>query len=369
MSSTERSSMDEADPSSIASLPPDTPSAARCQAVLSLLVLGVLALAIGIALFFTGHDSLLLPRRVAQVEKHNTGYIDGRFFRRQEDRLLYATIPSADYSSGGVYFIGDSTLEWAAALWKLPAAEQKLIWDYCLAQQTYTQQFQFVRYLIEQRNLLKGGPGKTLFIADLNFPDSSHVQTVRDSDNLWRSFFVSTGMYTYDLERGLGSVPMSPLQQWGHLALARNAAFWTWAQNILFLKQNDYEVVGGGHGRVADYPEFWKTYMGSDWERGMDLELDQLGKMIDYLHARNVKISTVFMPMGSWCNSFPPYQRYRERVLALLGTKSVPVTDLSDDLPDDRFIDSMHLTYQGVMEIQPELIGMARAHIERLTGR
>ena len=62
------------------------------------------------------------------------------------DRLLHEELPSADYSHGGVYFLGASSMMWALRLWDQPASTRTLINNFAMGGFTHADVFDFVRF-------------------------------------------------------------------------------------------------------------------------------------------------------------------------------------------------------------------------------
>jgi hypothetical protein len=87
------------------------------------------------------------------------------------DRTAHQELPAADFSRGGVYLLGASSMTWALRLWDLPASIAPLIHNFAIAGSNHADQLDLVRYLVEEEGLLRAGGEKTLVV----FGDSYHM--------------------------------------------------------------------------------------------------------------------------------------------------------------------------------------------------
>lgn len=317
-----------------------------------------------VAQFCGRNDLILLHARTAEWKRTNGMYRDCRFYENPEERLLNEVLPQADYSKGGVYLIGASTMQTSVALWGLPLPERKLVHNYSIGGSTYTQQFHFIRYLVDQERLLRAGGDKNCVIIGLFFVAGEHRETV-NPHSMFQSFFIKNGMYTYDFEYGIKRATMSPLRRRFEIQQIRNQAFYTWA----------FRVALGGYG--LDYlrlmnrqpsdaiRNYWLNRLGPNWKMGLDFEIEQLGELLDYLRSHNVVVKAVYLPQGSWFRDYPPAEYHRTRVFEMLSVKSVPFTDLADQVSDDQWVDSVHFGYKGVQTVEPAILKLARDHLSQ----
>jgi hypothetical protein len=343
----------------------DEHKAMRCQAWLLALVVVILAATLAAAQWIANHDGFLLRHRLAEWKQTNGLYNDGRIYPSPEARLLNEILPHADYSRGGAYLIGASAAETEAQFWALPPEQQALIHNYCIASATYTQQFQFIRYLVEHEGLLRAGGEKTCIVVGLSFHMAAHSVTL-DPNGLFHGFFGLNGLYSYDLAHGVQPVTMPSALREFRIRQYRNHAFWTWAGKSAFARDFDYmwlndRLVATARARAREggAPD-------PGWEAGIDAEAEQLDEMIDYLRARNVAVHGIYLPEATWMRGIPPIERHREKVLAVLSTKAVPIADIVGMAPDTDFSDSVHLSYTGVQKVSPVIWEIARAHLRRV---
>lgn len=338
------------------------------QAGLLALVLALFGIATAVAQWCVRNDWILLPSRMAEWKRTNGNYLNTGFYRYPEERLLNEVLPDADYSQGGVYLLGASGVQTGVALWERPALEQRFIHNYGFRGITLTQEFQFVRYLVEQSGLLRAGGDKTSVIIGAAVLDSTHLPAI--DPNPYRMSLQGVVLmdttYTYDTERGFRPLDISPGMRWFRRNQIRNREFWTWSSRVLLAGGARIKYLDPVNLRpAAEDRKFWLDWMGRDWENGMDAELDQLRQMIDYLQSRKVNVNAVYLPTASWTKGFPPADRFRQKVLGLFSSKSVPVVDLADAADDNDFQDSFHLGYVGVHKIQPAFLGIAQAFLRR----
>jgi len=100
-------------------------------------------------------------------------------FLDSEDRLLHEELPSADFSRGGVYFLGASSVTWALKLWDLPLECRPLIRNFSMIGTNHADQYDLVRFLVEQKGLLEAGGEKTLMIFGVSYHSTCEPTTHR----------------------------------------------------------------------------------------------------------------------------------------------------------------------------------------------
>ncbi len=334
--------------------------AIRWQTAILPMVLALAAGSLGAAYWLVTHDAILLPSRLAEWKRSNGLYLDCRFYKSSEERLLNEILPHTDYSHGGVYLLGASNTLTAFDEWELPPREQALIHNYCLSAATFSHQFQFVRDLVEREGMLRAGGEKSAVLLGLFFGDGERRASL-DPHSMFSGAFPPGGLYSYSIPEGFRAAPLSARERALRLEENRNRAFWTWAAALIFAEPLDY--LRPPHQRsAAENRDYWLNRLGPGWQAGMDAEVAQLAAMIDYLRARGVAVHAVFAPMASWTDGFAPAMYYRERVIPLLASKGVPATDLSHAAVDTDFMDSVHLGYTGVRKTHPAILSIARQY-------
>ncbi len=346
---------------------PSEPVAARRQTRISLLLLAAAVVPLLVAQWCVQHDDILLPARLAKWKQTNGYYLDGRFFKRPEDRVLSKVLPEIDPSRGGVYFLGNSRLRSALCLYEGQTPGQAFIHDLSLGGTNYTEQLQYLHMLVEDLGFLRAGGDKYLVVTDLYFGFVSHgniVSSGHDWRPEWRDFFTQSGLYSADAVWGVHPIVSSSLTREFRRRSFNNDVFWA-AINRSPDAESDY-LFPSLKPSPDLYRHFWDGYLGPDWKNGMDAELEQFAITIDYLQARHVKLVAVRLPYGSWFKDYEPLARYREHALALMGKKGVPVLDLEDRLTDSSLADSAHYNYAGTHRLHPILMDIAQQQLRAI---
>ena len=127
------------------------------------------------------------------------------FFIDFEDRLLLDELPKADYSRGGVYFLGASTVKVSIMPWVLGDELSWRVGNYGLSAATPDQQFQFLRYLVEHKGLAAGGD-RNLVVLGLYYGTAVDAEN-RPNAEYFPQLFRRHGLYTYDTVDGIAPVP------------------------------------------------------------------------------------------------------------------------------------------------------------------
>jgi hypothetical protein len=298
-------------------------------------------------------------RRTNVIYAYNLGYIDA------DDRLLLWDIPETDYRQGGVFFIGSSTTQHSIATWLLPAEEQNLVHNFAIKSANTTEQFQFVRYLVEQRGLLGGAPGKTMVVLGLAHFDTRPKITGTVDWNYVPALFARHDLYSYDPVTGISDRSLArPLR---FLQFERMRSY-----NFLESLVRHASFSGPAFGAEAKpNPEsdkaaraFVERMMGyDDWKHNMNAQLQQLELMIDYLHQHGAIVSAVLLPLASWNHDLPVATEFDARVRDICRRRDVSLTDLTWSMPDSDFADHSHLNYLGQEATTRILGGMARDHL------
>ncbi len=169
-------------------------------------------------------------------------YMNRGNFLEFEDRLLVDEIPHADYSKGGVYFFGSSDLKWAMKTWELPPDERALIGNYGIGAISHSLEFQFVRYLVEERGLLGAGGEKTHIVLGASWSNALNWSPDSYFGPIWRRH----RLYTYSIKDGIHPAAMNRLEKFVRFKQARCSGF-----------------IGGNFNRLA---RFMMTKLGQPLE-------------------------------------------------------------------------------------------------------
>jgi len=342
------------------------PMNARTQSLLSLAVaLAVLGTCVGI-------DSLarnerlagwVQSRRLARWEAADTTYQHAMGFVDFENRLLLDEIPRADYSRGGVYFVGSSTVVMSLMTWELPPERRGLIHNYGISGADHTQQFHFVRHLIENENLLEAGGDKTTIVLGLFYGNAAPTEQGPNGRYVGE-LFRSHGLFDYNPIDGIRPVAMSHARR---LLLHEKARCGNFIRRSLYNAglSGDFNIgIRPDIRPTPDYTieqreEFWHHRMGDDWQSTMAEQVDALARMIDYLHDRDVRVLGLLMPMGSWHDELPYTDAYRRQVTNVCRENSVRLIDLAGLLNDEQFSDSVHFRCRGQRKLHGRLTEIA----------
>lgn len=340
----------------------------RVQPLRSMLLLGVVAATYLLVAALSRNHSILAWleyqelanwKRVDGLYSYHTGYIDAG------DRLLLEEIPSADYSHGGVYFIGSSTTLHSIMPWELPRVERAYVKNYAVQSANYKEQFQWVRYLVEQEHWLGAGPGRNLVVLGLAYMDARlKLPGTRDWDYV-PELFKRHGLYQYDLEAGIRRLPLSAIERAWKLQQMRSYDFlksmWTDLTKARDTRPRRQAAAEEEAKEIDQTLAFMENMFGREqWRYAIDSQSEYLGQMIDYLKAHGAKVTAVLLPLETWTNRQPYAEAFRQRVERICSARGVPLFDLSREVPDSEFFDKSHLSYRGQAHIQPFLAAIAR---------
>jgi hypothetical protein len=123
---------------------------------------------------------LLFRRELADWRRENVIYADDRGFADSDDRLLLQEIPEADFSRGGVCFIGSSTTQHSIATWLLPPEERALVRNLAIKSANMKEQRQWLASPHERRGLLGADPSRTDRVGLTHFDTRSKLPGTTD---------------------------------------------------------------------------------------------------------------------------------------------------------------------------------------------
>jgi len=317
------------------------------QGALSLALLGVAILtsvATGLAAHYTPvfedhlKKELQRQRDVDGKLFYNDGYLD------DGDYVLLGQLPYADYSRGGVYFIGASETKIAIRPWELPPAEQALIHNYSLGDLRHSDVLHYVRSLVEEDGLLEAGAAKTTVVLGLSYQMTRTRDLSHASNRYVPMLFERHGLYTYDVENGIRRTPMTNVERFLRLEKVRARRF----LQVLVTPKDDVSIERESAEHMRDY---LIDAMGQDWLPEMERQVGYVGETIDYLHARGANVRVILPPEASWHDGLPYDETYRELLKPILRSRKVPVSDLENLLADRDFSDAVHARYSGEMKL------------------
>ncbi len=342
----------------------------RMQAIVSLALLAVVLLT-SVAVSFMAHSRtlhrMLLNRELSSwkatngLYSYHPGYIDA------EDWMLLDAVPKAHFPHGGVVFMGSSTTQHAVMPWTLPRAQRPYVQDFAMESANYTEQYQWVRFLTKDHNLLQAGP-KMLIVLGLAYFDMRLKIPGTTDANFVPELFKRYGWYRYSRRTGIHRVAMNPWKRWWMRERLRDYDFLECALTDLRLPTS------GWHPGAARTPatnhaarKFNRGLLGhSQWRYAMKTELAQLNAMMGYIQAHGAHVRVVLLPLSSWNDSLPYPRAYDKRVRAVCKKRGIRIVNLQHAVPDSGFYDAGHLNYTGERQISPILLGIAQRHLRRI---
>jgi hypothetical protein len=301
-------------------------------------------LAVGLAAHYSPvidnhiESDLERQREINGMYFYSGGYVDGG------DNVLLGQVARADFSRGGVYFIGASETAISIRPWELPPEEQALIHNYSLGDLRHRDVLHYVRSLVEDHGLLQAGGEKTTIILGLSYQMTRGRDFALEKDRYVPTLFERHGFYTYDVEGGVHLAPMTPAERF--LRAER-----IYANGFLQIFLQPKSEVKVRKQTPQEFHDYLSEAMGPDWLANLEEEVRYIGETIDYLQARGVRVRAIYPPMASWQQGLPFDAAYRERLKPILEARNVPVSDFKDLLPDDDFGDAIHARYTGELKM------------------
>lgn len=302
----------------------------------------------------------LVNRQLAKWTTTNSKFQYNRDYIDFEGRLLYGEIPQADYSRGGAYLIGSSTVKNSILFWELPPDQRQLIHNYALSGSGPTEWNLFLHYLIEHNHLLEAGGGKTTIIFGLYFVD--FYEPFQLNDGLINSMFTRHGLYDFSPEE-IRPAALSEAQRYLLTEKARCANFLHFALGHMSFRDKPPL----SDSQKAQYHRIYADRPLPDYtDRFRDF-----GALVDYLHSKDVRVAAYFVPMGSWFRGgygeLQMARDFHEQADMFCRDKQIPVLNIEDLVPDEGFFDSGHANYKGQQTMHPRLIEFALEQL-RETG-
>jgi len=285
-----------------------------------------------------------------------------------DGRLFLDGLQSLDPTTGGVYLIGSSDVWHCLMPWTLPAPQRALVHNCAILGASHAEQFQFVRFLVEQENLLAGGADRTLIVLGLFFQNAV-AQDEGRGPPLFRTLVEGYGLYTWTPHEGIRRAPMSAPERALRIELVRyrefRAALWRARAMLGDLRLGEAARRPPAPSR-EDAGAWWEKRVGQDWPRKMADGIAALDAMIAYLQARGVRVAALEYPLGSWFAGKPYAEEFHRRCVSLCRASSVPLLDLRGHLRDSEFADSTHPNCEGQTRLHPAVMSLVIEHLRRL---
>lgn len=300
----------------------------------------------------------LMSSELREWKHKNLQHQHRMYFADFEDRLLLDELPQADFSKGGVYFIGASNVKVSIMPWLLSDNLRQRVGNYGFSASTPAQQFQFLRYLVEHKGLAVAGD-KTLVVLGL-FYGTAYTAEDRPNATFFEKLFGRHGLFTYTQADGIAPVPMSGLERTLRIEKVRCAGF---------LDALCHLGTKSSYKPTKHDPEAYRKYridfLGENWREGMSSQVAELGKMIAYLRARGVRVMVIYMPQATWHDSLPHPAEFRKQTESLCQACDIPIVDFSKLLADGDFYDSTHANYVGQHKLHQAMMEIVDRHLRQ----
>jgi len=280
-----------------------------------------------------------------------------------DERLVHEEIPTADFSKGGVYFIGASSMKWALKTWDLPVETRPFIHNFAFGGSKHSTQFELIRFLVEQEAFLRAGGEKTLVVFGLNYRNTHHGRIEGESPNaFFHGLFTRHGFYTIGPDGSIQDSGLNSLAKTVILERTKITGLMKELVNLAYVPFKSTRV----HNPPL-YHQVWTESMGKEWKELIRSEVAALAQTIDYLQQRKVKVVVVRLPMGTWEDDQPFEPVYVRQVRDVCESAGVKIYDFSKLIDDADFADSDHLTPKGVDQFERAVMGICLDHL-RSTG-
>jgi hypothetical protein len=298
----------------------------------------------------------VLARQEERWERTNGLYQEHVDYLDAEDKVLLHDLPNADYSRGGLYLLGSSTMQHAAIPWHWPSEMNAHLW--AIKSANFKEQFQFVQFLAESEGWLAAGGDKPTVVLGLSHLDARmKLPGLVDADFV-TALFKRHDLYEYTQEAGMSRLPLpGPVRAW-RLERLRDYEFLksTWNEYIA-PNAEVHRRRTGRPGEDAGARAFLAKQLGGEnWESTQQTQLAELSAMIDYLHSHKVRVAALLLPIMTWNDEQPFAAAFSQRAHELCQAKNVPLLDLARSVPDDEFFDDTHLAYRGQKRIDPQIL-------------
>jgi hypothetical protein len=286
----------------------------------------------------------------------------GDFFR-PSDHFVYEELPDADFTRGGVYFMGASYVEFGTKLWELPPEQRAFIHNCGIEANCHTGEFLMLRYMIEQCGMLSAGGAKNLVVFGASYHSAGGIG-VGAMHETFRHAWDLHGFYRCTRSGGIVPLPVTPVSRILRIERLRMAACLSRIQRLAM-----HQVIPPKprEHNAAVYAEKRSEFMESDWREKIQDQLEEFGRMLDYLRVRDVPVIVVLLPLGSWDRESPIVSYYNQEMTALCKRKDVQVKDWSILIEDEEFGDSSHLNLSGIRKFQSAFLEIALPFMRSVT--
>ncbi len=310
------------------------------------------------SLYMINHDDDFEQKRYEHWSHSHYAYYEGGFYGNPNAHLIYGILPAVDFSKGGVYFFGDSVMASMLGPMDKLDPDSARLHNYCQLGQTFTDEFQFIRYLVEEEGIVRSARKNTCFVIGVDFSNALHDWTLHN--DLWSHVFTNTGLYAYDVNSGISNEKMTSWWRSLRIIQIRIQLFSHWAFSHFHLP---------AEARTEDPITTWNKNFGPDWEHGLDDEVSQFNSLIDYLKKNNINFKIVYLPEKTWSDAYVPAQRFRQAVVSTLTTHGVEMIDMLHSLNDEDFSGTDHISYSGSQKLCPVIFDYAHKFLRNPTNQ
>jgi hypothetical protein len=280
-------------------------------------------------------------------------------FVDSDDRMLHQDLPTADFSRGGVCLIGASSLNWGLKLWDLPGSTRPLIHNFAMRGTNHADQFELIRYLVEQEGLLRAGGEKTLVVFGLSYHMTHNARIPGSGPRAYfGSLWTRRGFYTID---PVGTIHRSGLHPLLRRIVAERAKITGLLRELVNLAYTPLKPV-----RVLDPDRSrrdWAETLGPRWEEKIRTDVAAFARTVKYLREHGARVLVIAMPEASWNDAAPFDRVYMQELRDVCDREGARLLDLRKTIPDDDFADSVHLNPAGIETFHRSVIGLFLDHL------
>jgi hypothetical protein len=337
--------------------------AARLQALAAVLMLSMVALVCGTLDVLTRIAPLMAwlnhqNEESCRQTRNLLYHVD--HFESVQEQVLYEDLPTMDFSRGGVCFFGASEVQFSTKLWELPPETQALVHNFGMPACSQESELVWLRYLVEQKGMLKAGGGKTLVVLGTSYHQAFHP--TRTMPAAFVDSLEGHGLFACDAQQGIHPLQVNPVAKFIDFEQTRQARCMVMIRDVFLHQLARWRHHGAELPRPQDpalYQDWRRTELGPQWKEKIDATAQVFRETIDYLRARHVQIRVVLMPLGSWEDALPYAAEYQQHITAICAEQQIPVLDWSKLLADDDFADSVHSDVFGMEKVQATYLDVA----------
>ena len=284
-----------------------------------------------------------------------------------EDRVLLDEVPNANFSRGGIFFFGTSTMKWGLKTWELAPPERELVHNFAIGASNHRLVEQFIRYLVEYQGLLQAGGDNVQVVLGCFWSMGKEW-----GDGYFSKLWGRYDLFQFDDRNGIRPADVGTVRHAWRMEEARLAGFVsqnTWraaryvasSAGVRMQVDRDREI---GEGEIRRRAIESATV--PNWEKGLKVQLAELRATVNYLQERGVTVTIVLLPTRTDYDVLPLPREYSAGVRTIATESRVQFVDFSRLLRNDEFVDTNHATYAGLEKLHGALMSLVRPHLYRL---